>query len=122
MKTKNDIFHTKCGIIKTFDTIINDLEERREETLDEICELMNDIFTKDIQGLGFSNIHFALDESEYPPQLFVYFEEENSPADFKTEEEWIDYECKNMRLGYEYFNKIEPDLDILCIPMKKDET
>jgi len=115
MKTKNEIFHQTCGNLEAVDGVMHDLRERRYNLLDELCEIMNDIFVSEIKDLGFRDAHFRIDDFECESELLLLFEENESRKDFATEEKWIDYHAKNIGICYEYFENRCLDLDITCL-------
>jgi len=116
MKTKHEIFHTQCGMLEVVEDIMDTLREKRLFLLDEICGIMNDIFVPDIKDLGFRNAHFSIDDFECEPELYLWFEETSTRNDFGTEEEWWDYQTKNIEICYEYFEDQCSGLDIMCLP------
>ena len=122
MKTKNEIFYQKCRILKIVEGTMHNLRERRYELLDEVCEIMNDIFISDIKDLGFQDAYFSIDDFECEPELVLRFEEKNSQNDFETEEEWMDYQSNNMEICYGFFKSISLNLDIICLPVDEYET
>jgi hypothetical protein len=119
MKTKNEIFHAQCGMLEAVDKIMRVLREKRVDLLDKLCEIMNDIFVSDIEDLGFRNVHFSIDEFECDPELCLWFEETSTRNDFGTEEEWLDYQLKNIEICYDYFEEQCSGLDIICLPREE---
>ena len=119
MKTKNEIFHEKCGMLEVTETMMHELSERRCDILDVVCILMNDIFISEIKDLGFRDAHFSVVDFECKSELLLLFDESYLRKDFETEQKWIDYQTKNSEICYEYFEKQCPDLDITCLPREE---
>lgn len=115
MATKNESFHEKCGMLEVTETMMHDLRERRCGILDEMCAIMNGIFVSGIKDLGFRDARFTIDDFECEPELLLLFEESYSRKDFKTEEEWLDYQSANIELCYNYFEEQCPSLNIICL-------
>ena len=114
-KTKNEIFYVTCGNLEAIDGIMYDLRERRYNILDEMCEIMNNIFVSEIKDLGFRDAHFRIEDFECESELVLLFDESYSREDFGIEEKWIYYQLKNIEICYEYFEKECPGLDITCL-------
>lgn len=98
------------------------LREWHYDLLDEMCKIANNIFVSEIKDLGFRDAHFRIDDFECKPELMLLFEESYSRDAFKTEEEWMDYQSKNIEKCYEYLKERCPSLYIICLPREEYET
>lgn len=121
MKTKNKIFHAQCERLEAVDNAMDALREQRLDLLDEMCGILNDIFVFDIEDLGFRNAHFSIDDFECESGLCLWFEEKSTRNNFETEEEWLDYQTKNIEICYKYFEKKSWGLDIKCLPREGND-
>lgn len=117
MTTKKEYLYIYFGKLEACDESLYALREQRIALLNDICERMNEVFVTEIQELGFAYVHFDVEDFEDGSEIVLRFEEQATRKDFDSEEEWMQYQCDNTELCYDFLEKIYSGLDIICIPI-----
>lgn len=120
MKLIDENIRDICESMKMIDSLLYQYIDKRTDILDDLCVYMNKWDINPILELGFDNAYFYIEEYECIPSLVLCFGEHKKRRDFKSDDDWLNYQSENIIRCLDYFDITYPDLDILCVPITEE--